>query len=244
MKYILIDCIRLVFLIQCNEGGNLDVRETSKKTPTSQVKGTVGCSGGAERRHSGSSTPSLDKQQPKKPRNTQVQTRIYKEAVTGIKMAIIHRHHPDVKLDQTQTDIIQTKFLTAVDVNPLGEIPPQFLYSRSAQGVFWITCTNESTRDWLMQTVSGLGELWEGTELTVVDSKDLPKRPRVLVRIPDISEVSIVLTRLKKQNPELNTPDWSIGSRMVTEKEQMLAFSIESDSHKALARSNFKAFWG
>jgi hypothetical protein len=43
---------------------------------------------------------------------------------------------------------------------------------------------------WLMQTISGLGELWEGVELTVVDSKDLPKRPRVLVRIPDTSEVT------------------------------------------------------
>jgi hypothetical protein len=101
-----------------------------------------------KRPHSDSSTPSLDKQQPKKPRNTHVQTGIYKEAVTGIKMAIIHRHHSDVKLDQTQTDIIETKLLTAVDVNPSGEIPPQFLYSKSAQGLFWITCANESTRDW------------------------------------------------------------------------------------------------
>jgi hypothetical protein len=33
-------------------------------------------------------------------------------------------------------------------------------------------------------------------------------------------------------------------SRKVTEKEQTLAFSIDSDSFKALAKSNFKAFWG
>jgi hypothetical protein len=33
-------------------------------------------------------------------------------------------------------------------------------------------------------------------------------------------------------------------SRKVTEKEKTLAFPIDSDSHKALARSNFKAFWG
>ena len=36
----------------------------------------------------------------------------------------------------------------------------------------------------------------------MVDSKDLPKRPRVLVRIPDTSEVNTVMKRLKKQNPE------------------------------------------
>ena len=71
-----------------------------------------------------------------------------------------------------------------------------------------------------MRTISGLGELWEGAELTVVDSKDLPKRPRVLVRIPGISEVNTVLTCLKKQNPELNTSDWSIMSRKVTERSR------------------------
>jgi len=107
-----------------------------------------------------------------------------------------------------------------------------------------MTCANESTRNWLVRNIGGLGELWESAELTVADSKDLPKRPSVLVRIPDISEISTVLTRLKKQNTELNTSGWSIMSRKVTEKEQTLAFSIDSDSHKALARSNFKAFWG
>jgi hypothetical protein len=66
----------------------------------------------------------------------------------------------------------------------------------------------------------------------------------VLVHIPDTSEVKTVITRLRKQNPELNTSDWLVISRKVTEKEQMLAFSIDPDSHKALAKTNFKAFWG
>jgi len=215
-----------------------------RKTPPSQDKGTVESSGGVKRPHSDLSIPSQEKQQPKKPRNTQVQTGTYKEAAVGIKMAIVHRHHPDVNLDQTQTDIIQAKLMIAVDANPLEEAPPQFLYSKFAHGVFWITCANEPTKAWLIQTVSGLGELWEGVELTVVDSKDLLKGPRVLVHIPDTSDVNTVLTRLRKQNPELHTSDWSIMSQKITEKEQTLAFSIDPDSFKALAQSHFKAFWG
>jgi hypothetical protein len=78
----------------------------------------------------------------------------------------------------------------------------------------------------------------------VVDSKDLPKRPRVLVRIPDTSDVNTFMTRLRKQNPDLHTSNWSVMSRKVTEKEQALAFSIDPDSFKALAKSHFKAFWG
>jgi hypothetical protein len=139
---------------------------------------------------------------------------------------------------------MQVKLLSAVDANPSGEVPLQFLYSKFAEGVFWITCANEPSKVWLMRTISGLQELWEGVELTVVDSKDLPKRPTVLVRIPDTSEVTTVMTLLGIQNPELKMTDWSVMSHKVTEKEQMLAFSIDPDSFKALTRSNFKAFWG
>jgi hypothetical protein len=191
--------------------GTWMVEKPPRKTP-SHAKGEVGSSGGVKRPHLDSSIPPLDKQQPKKPRNSQVQTVTYKEAVAGIKMAIIHRHHPDAKLHQTQIDIIQEKLLTAVDANLLGETPPQFLHPKFAQGVFCITCASESTKDWLVRTASGLGELWEGAELTVVDYKDVPKRPRVLDHIPDTSEVNTVMTSLRKQNPELNTSDWSVMS--------------------------------
>ena len=88
---------------------------------------------GCKRPHSDSSTPSQEKQQPKKPRSTQVQTGTYKEAAVGIKMTIVHRLHPAIHLDQAQTE---ERLLNAVDANPLEEAPPQFLYSKFAQGVF------------------------------------------------------------------------------------------------------------
>jgi hypothetical protein len=127
-------------------------------------------------------------------------------------MAIIHGRHPELKLDQTQIDVIQIKLLNAVDGTSMEETSPQFLYSKFTQGIFWITCTNEHSKVWLTQTISELGELWEGAELKVVDSKDLLKRPRVLVHIPDTSEVTTVMTRLKIQNHELNTTEWSVMS--------------------------------
>ena len=81
-------------------------------------------------------------------------------------------------------------------------------------------------------------------ELTIVNSKDLPKRPRVLLHIPDTSEATTVVTRLRIQNPELNTADWTLMNRKVIKKEQTLAFCIDPDSFKALAKTNFRAFWG
>jgi hypothetical protein len=106
-----------------------------------------------------------------------VQTGSYKEAVVGTKMAVIHKCHPEVKLYQAQADLIQTKLLAAVDANPLGETPPQFLNSKFAQGIFSISCANEPSKIWLTQTISRLGELWEGAELTVVDSETSRRDP-------------------------------------------------------------------
>jgi hypothetical protein len=83
-----------------------------------------------------------------------------KEIVTGFKMAIIHRRHPEVKLDHTQVELIQAKLLTVVVEIALGEIPPQLLHTKFAQGIFWITCANEPSKAWIMRTIGELGELW------------------------------------------------------------------------------------
>jgi len=61
--------------------GTWTEKKPPRKTPSSQDKGAVGSSGGVKRPHSDSSSPSLEKQQPKKLRNTQMQTGSYKEAI-------------------------------------------------------------------------------------------------------------------------------------------------------------------
>jgi hypothetical protein len=81
-------------------------------------------------------------------------------------------------------------------------------------------------------------------ELKVVDFRDLPKRPRELVRVPGNMAATKVLSRLRIQNPELNKADWAVMSRKVVGREQTLALSIDSGSYKTLADASFKAFWG
>jgi hypothetical protein len=98
-----------------------------RKTPLSQDRGVAGSSGAVRRPHSDSSTPPAEKQPPKKPRSTSMQTKTYKEAATGFKMAATHRRHPEVTLDQTQADQIEEKLLDAVDVIPGGEAPPDYM---------------------------------------------------------------------------------------------------------------------
>jgi hypothetical protein len=114
----------------------------------------------------------------------------------------------------------------------------------ASTGVLWITCVNEYSQAWLVRAASELGELWEGAEVITINSKNLPNRPRVIVRIPDVFEVNTVLTRLRAQNRGLLTSDWVIMSRKIDERGQMLALSIDPNSYKTLAQMKFKAFWG
>jgi hypothetical protein len=224
--------------------GTWTERKPPRRIPLSSDRSVVESTGGVKRPHSDLSTPTIETQQPKKPRNTSVQTGVPKEAVPGIKMVITHRRHPVVKLDQTQGDIIQAKLMAAVDTHPLEETPLQFHHSKFAQGVFWITCANVFSQTWLLRTVSELGEFWKGAELTVTVSKDLPKRPRVLVRIPDASEVGVVFSQVTAQNPGLDTTDWTVMSRKIDMRGQTLALSIDPDSFGTLTHLKFKAFWG
>jgi hypothetical protein len=79
-----------------------------RKTPSPQDEGAEGSSGSVKRPHSDSSTPFQGKQLPKTHRNTQVQTGTFKKDVFSMKMAIIPKRHPDVKLEQNHVEVIQT----------------------------------------------------------------------------------------------------------------------------------------
>jgi hypothetical protein len=76
-------CKRLIRERKLREGTWTE-KKPPRKTPSSQDKIAVGSSGDVKRPHSDSSTPSLEKQQPKKKktRSTQVQTWLYTEAAT------------------------------------------------------------------------------------------------------------------------------------------------------------------
>jgi hypothetical protein len=71
--------------------GTWTVRKPPLRIPSSSNRSMAGSSGGVKRPHSDSCTPTMETRQPKKPRNTSVQTGALKDAVAGIKMVITYR---------------------------------------------------------------------------------------------------------------------------------------------------------
>lgn len=217
-----------------------------KKEEIPKEKGEEVASGsGAKKRPlSDSTTPPSLGRNVKKSRGSHERTGTYSDVASGHKMAVVHKRHPDGTLTQDQADLIQGKVLEAVDNIQPGEQPPQFLGSKFVCGVITMTCANETTRDWLLGTVQGLGPLWEGAELTVVKAADLPKRPRFTVWIPELVDEDKVRKRLSLQNPGLNTADWMLLSKKQAEKGQTMAFSVDQGSEKNLRKNGLKAYWG
>lgn len=214
--------------------------KTTKENPGERKEDVKRGQEGKKRPREDSKTPP---QRNKKPRKTQTGT--YSEALTEFKMAVIDRRHPEVTLDQEQAELIQNKLVDAMDGTPTGsDCLLQFARTTFSGGVLWMTCANENTKRWLMENVKNLGGLWEGADLTTVESKDLPKRPRVLVFIPKpVEEEEKIRTRLGKQNAGLRVGGWLLLSRKMEDAGTILAYSIDEASFGALERNRFRAYY-
>jgi Ni,Fe-hydrogenase I small subunit len=95
-----IDCKQETFWSAAEKAHSRKEDERGDLDSLTLSKDGAGSSGCVKRKYLDSRTPPLEKTANKKPRNAQGQSGKYKETVVGIKMAIIHRRHPDVILDQ------------------------------------------------------------------------------------------------------------------------------------------------
>uniref|UniRef100_A0A6P7FCL4 Uncharacterized protein LOC114328927 n=1 Tax=Diabrotica virgifera virgifera TaxID=50390 RepID=A0A6P7FCL4_DIAVI len=180
----------------------------------------------------------------KEVRGSKTQTGTYGEVTDKLRMAVVDRRHPEVKLNQEQAELVRTKLEEAVDKAPGGsQNPLQFLRTTFSAGILWIHCANEPTKSWLEGTVRELRDLWESADLKLIESKDL-RRPIVLVHVPEtgISE-KVFRSRLGKQNAGLNTTDWTLKSQKVEGQGEILAYSIDKVSFRALKQTQLKAFY-
>ena len=220
--------------------------DRDKQTKVGVKEQTTGSKKGVEKDREGKKRPREVTKTPtprafKKPRATGQ----YSEVASGLRMAVIDRRHPEVTLDQGQADLIQERIVDALDnAASSSSNPLQFARTTFSGGVLWMTCHNEATKTWVKEAVANLGNLWEGADLTAVESKDLPKRPRVLIFIPgQEEEEGVVRPRLERQNPGLRVGGWLLLSKKKEKEGTFWAFSIDEASFSALQKNQFRAFY-
>ena len=122
---------------------------------------------------------------------------------------------------------------------------PSFQDSRLVKGAFWISCANESSKEWLKAATPDL-KPWEGAKLHLVEQSDLPKLKRMMVWIPgETRELTEVYTLLERQNPGLRTEDWRLFSKTVDPpKGCRLILGVDEASLDFLKTKDFRPFLG
>lgn len=170
----------------------------------------------------------------------------YKAALTAVKLAIALETYPEAKLTADQAKKIQISLTKEIWKSKAGE-GPQIVNSYPQSGVLFITCANNSSREWVLEKVPIL-KPWEGAKLRVGEARDVVRTVRVITWVPtddlDTTEPKKILQLLEIQNKNLKTEDWRLINSQSEKKGITLVLAMTEENLKDLAARNYKAFVG
>lgn len=206
-------------------------------------------------RQSEGSTPSPSvRRDPKKIREdgdrtkpgTSASGQSYSQSISAIKMAITLQTYPEGKLTPDQAKQIQQTLTKEIFKCEAGT-GPQFTNSYEHGGVLFVSCANETSKEWLVGKLPQL-QVWEGANLRIGAAKDVVKTSKVIVWIPtdlvEAKESTKILPLLKTQNSTLLTEEWRIISSRSEQQGTTLVLALSESSLKELSKVGFKAYLG
>jgi hypothetical protein len=157
----------------------------------------------SKRPRSECSTPTEQVNPPKRPRDL-TEPENYGDALTNIRVAI-KENYPEDKLSEEEQDLILDRIAGAFRTTPEGNLPRLRSY-RLEGGALMRICADHQSRQWLKNAMHG-HKLREGTTLTVIDAKDLPKPVKMALRTGDkqSKDIKELLQWIGDLNPRLST---------------------------------------
>lgn len=167
----------------------------------------------------------------------------YRDAVTGIKVAITAANFPEVELTLEQLNKVDDAIMNAVEAIPLDGIRVSFSYCSYKPGYMILTCVNEESKKWITSTIPTLTP-WEGAKLKCMDGDDLPKPFIHLVWIPGQVEITpkSILERMMRQNEGMCTTNWVVVNDLKNEKGHTLTVSVDAKSEKYLKERDYSVY--
>lgn len=205
---------------------------------------TPGASAGLDRKRSrpSDSTPPEKYSNPKRPAYG---PRSYGEVARegGKRVIIAPTDYPEVTLSSGQGDLVVQTLCGAMDSIPEEEVLPRFEQYRCDQGVLWVTCTDEGALTWLRTTVPILTP-WADASLQLLEQGQLPRLTRMMTFIHGIpEETEVILRRLRRQNPGLQTNLWRVWGRNDTPADVHLVVGVDMKSREVLKKQGHMAHY-
>lgn len=131
----------------------------------------------------------------------------YREALIGVKMAVIADDFPDKLIGEEELGAIQDVIWDELEGTP--DPLPQFELNGVVGGALHITCDGEGSANWLRKLS---GKTAGSAKIRVVDAKELPKPIKMAWKSKNIRCVDLprVLKMLQRLNPALRTSEWKV----------------------------------
>lgn len=167
----------------------------------------------------------------------------YRDAVTGIKVAIAAENFPEVELTLEQLNKVDDAIMDAVERIPLDGTRVSFSYCSFKPGYMILTCVNEESKKWILSVIPTLTP-WEGARLRCMDGDDLPKPFIHLVWIPGQVEITpkSILDRMMRQNDGMCTQNWVVVNDLKNDRGHTLTVSVDAKSEKYLRDRDYSVY--
>ncbi|KAK9506400.1 hypothetical protein O3M35_008351 [Rhynocoris fuscipes] len=216
----------------------MDIIEAKRNVITSLVARKLSQPIKAEKRiRSEESSP---REKPIKKPKTKTEEKRFSEVAASEKVAIVSEGYPDVLLEQSKHEEILHSLINETLKVPKGT---KIVLDRwnSRPGHILVSCQNKESANWVAQMVPSL-KPWEGCSLKALTGRDLPK-PRTLTTFIPFEfgkrvDAKGALQRIEVSNPGIDTGLWRIIGDKAEEKGQVVTFSVDEVSYKALQGLN------
>ena len=170
------------------------------------------------------------------PKKVKCQGSSYREALSGIRMAVIDDGHPTSKLGAELLNPIREVMWEMLESTP--DPLPHVNSGKWIAGAVHFTCEGENAVKWLCRLN---GKVVGKTRLRVVSAKDLPKPVKMAWKSRNTwcADTTKVLGMLQRFNPALHTAEWKVIGTQVEEGHVRRIVYMDKASAEVIKTGNY-----
>lgn len=165
----------------------------------------------------------------------------YANVSKQFEMIISHKNHPADTLDDAALSLLIKALHNELDQEATKTI--KFTRLNIDMNRLRISCKDIESKRWLVEKIDHVDT---HKILQVSDMNSLPKMRYISIKFADPqTETKVILTRIKKQNPELNTAVWNVMSDVVhPDGDRIITLQIDLASLEVIQKNRFRLFCG
>lgn len=169
----------------------------------------------------------------------------YKDAMQGIRMAVLMRTFPNDLMNTEQLDMAGQAILDKIEEQREDIVKPKFLNSTYKAGYLMLLCKDNSTVDWLKKYAIEL-KPWEGAELWATLESNIPQAKTLIGYFPNSANLSHerVLHRIQGQNAGLKIDRWRVLRKEDRGTTSLMVLSIDQTSADNITAQDLKLSYG